>query len=87
MEKSKYLHFKPTFECPLTHEDRYYDITNSDLCVWSLDDFSLISCYPKVSEAYYIKLRIISEDHLLIAENDILKIFNLKEGRIVDKIQ
>lgn len=46
-----------------------------------------MDCFPKVSEAYYLKLRLLAPDLLLIVESDFLKVFDLKERAIVQKIQ
>jgi hypothetical protein len=74
--KYKYLHFKPTYETPLLRDMFYYDISNCDLCRWNLNTFEFMECYPKVTEAYYVKLRALGKDSLIIVENDIMKVFN-----------
>ena len=57
---NQYLHFRPTFEGPMVYEDKYYDIADSDLCIWNIENFKLLRIYPKISEAYYIKLKPLS---------------------------
>lgn len=64
--QKKYLHFRPSYEAPLVSGLTYFDICNADLCRWSLETFQLIDCFPKVSQAYYLKLRLLSKDLLLI---------------------
>lgn len=86
-KKHKYLHFKPAYETPLVCGNSYFDISNSDLCRWNLQTFELEECWPKVTEAYYVKLRAISPDSLLIIENDLLKVFNVKTGTFTDRVQ
>jgi hypothetical protein len=78
--KYKYLHFKPSYETPLLRGMSYYDISNCDLCRWNLDTFELMEFYPKVTEAYYVKLLALGKDSLVIIEKDIMKVFNTVTG-------
>lgn len=82
----RYLHFRPSYESPLVAGLSYFDISNADLCRWSLENFQLIDCFPKISQAYYLKLRLLAPDLLLIVENDLLKLFDLNSGSVIQKL-
>lgn len=84
--KYKYLHFKPAYETPLVHGNDYFDISNSDLCRWNLSTFELLQCWPKITEAYYVKLRALSTNSLLLVENDTLKVFDTLTGKFTDEV-
>ena len=85
--KYKYLHFKPAYETPLVFGTSYFDISNSDLRQWSLQSFELIECWPKITEAYYVKLRALGPHSLVLVENDTLKVFDTASGSFTDVVQ